>query len=77
MKNLIKNHKIKAYAFYCLNSGGFIQKRKFFFFGNIKTRVASEDFRFSACEKSDFSHYLKKESFDLRLPINNHSQSSE
>jgi len=52
-------------------------KKKFFFFGNIKTRVASEDFRFSACEKSDFSHYPKKESFDLRLPINNHSQSSE
>ena len=31
MKNLIKNHKIKAYAFYCLNSGGLSKKGNFSF----------------------------------------------
>ena len=36
MKNLIKNHKIKAYAFYCLNSGGLSKKGNFSFLEILK-----------------------------------------
>jgi len=36
MKNLIKNHKIKAYAFYCLNSKGLSKKEKFPFLEILK-----------------------------------------